>query len=114
MGRGHPHVPTDAGRRQAEALAAYGVPQDEIAGILGIAPMTLREHYRSELDLGSAKATSRVAESLYKKAIGDGHQSVTAAIFWLKTRGRWKEISSHELTGPDGGPILAELTVKFV
>ena len=33
----------------------------------------------------------QVAESLFRKATGDGSQAVTAAIFWLKTRARWKE-----------------------
>jgi hypothetical protein len=49
-----------------------------------------------------------VAESLYRKAATDGPQSVTAAIFWLKTRAGWKELVSHELSGPDGGPIRSE------
>lgn len=33
------------------------------------------------------------AESLFRKATGDGSQSVTAAIFWLKTWGSWRETS---------------------
>ncbi len=40
---------------------------------------------------GQIKATAKVAESLFRKATGDGAQSVTAAIFWLKTRGGWRE-----------------------
>ena len=38
-------------------------------------------------------------ESLYRKVIGEGWESVIAAIFWLKTRARWKEVSVHEHTG---------------
>jgi hypothetical protein len=41
-----------------------------------------------------------VAESLYRKALGDGAQADTAAIFWLKTRAGWKETSIQELNGP--------------
>jgi hypothetical protein len=37
-----------------------------------------------------------VAESPYRKATGEGRESVTAAIFWLKTRARWKDVSVHE------------------
>ena len=37
---------------------------------------------------------------VYKKALGDGAQSVAAAIFWLKTRAGWKETSVHELPEP--------------
>ncbi|MER8822615.1 hypothetical protein NKH70_22830 [Mesorhizobium sp. M0991] len=46
-----------------------------------------------------ARRNARVAESLYRKATGEGREAVTAAIFWLKTRARWKETSIHELGG---------------
>lgn len=95
MGR-KAHAPGPGERRQVEAMAAYGVPEADIARVIGIDPKTLRKHYRDELDTGSIKANSRVAESLYKKALGDGPQSVTAAIFWMKTRGRWKETTVVE------------------
>jgi hypothetical protein len=89
---GHPpHPPSEATRKQVKALAAYGVPQEEIGKVIGISKPTLERHYRQELDRGEVEANAKVAESLYKKATGDGSQSVTAAIFWLKTRARWKE-----------------------
>ena len=99
------HKPDPVTRRQVEAMAAYGVPEADIARVLGIDPKTLRKHYRDELDTGSIKANSRIAESLYKKAMGDGAQSVTACIFWLKTRAQWKETIVQEHTG-DLGPIV--------
>jgi hypothetical protein len=86
-----PHVPSEATRRQVRALAAYGIPQDEIATVVGITKPTLEKHYRPELDRAEAEANAKVAESLFRKATGDGAQAVTAAIFWLKTRARWKE-----------------------
>ena len=85
------HQPDDVQRRQVEALAGYGVPEAEIAGLVGIDAKTLRKHYRHELDHGHTKANAKVAENLYRKATGEGRESVTAAIFWLKTRARWKE-----------------------
>ena len=63
MGR-RAHKPDPAGRRQVEALAGYGIPEAEIAGVVGIDAKTLRKHYRHELDHGHTKANSRVAESL--------------------------------------------------
>jgi hypothetical protein len=90
------HKPEPVTRRQVEAMAAYGVREDDIATVIGIDPKTLRKHYRQEIDTGAIKATSKVAESLYRKAIGDGPQSVTAAIFWLKTRAQWKEVVVQE------------------
>ncbi|MEX0406774.1 hypothetical protein ABGN05_13975 [Aquibium sp. LZ166] len=99
------HQPDPQQCRQVEALAGYGTPEHEIAAMIGIDPKTLRRHYRQELDLGHTKANARVAENLFRKATGDGRESVTAAIFWLKTRARWKEVSIHELGGVPGQPI---------
>jgi hypothetical protein len=96
MGR-RSHQPTTIGRRNVEALAGYGVPEVEIAGVIGIDPKTLRKHYPKELKFGHVKANAKVAENLFRKATGDGPQSVTAAIFWMKTRARWKETSVTEL-----------------
>jgi hypothetical protein len=48
---------------------------------------------------GRYQGQRTVAESLYRKATGEGREAVTAAIFWLKTRARWKETSIHELEG---------------
>jgi hypothetical protein len=100
-----PHKPTEQQRKTVKAMSAYGIPQHDIARVLGIHDDTLREHYRDELDKANAEACARVAENLFRKATGDGRESVTAAIFWLKTRARWKETSVQEHTGPDGGPI---------
>ena len=80
-------------------MAGYGIPEIDIARVLGIDPKTLRKYYREELDTGHVKANAKVAESLFRKAIGDDRQSVTAAIFWLKTRADWKETSVHEVNG---------------
>jgi hypothetical protein len=92
-------------RRQVEALAGYGVPEVDIAGLIGVDAKTLRKHYRHELDHGHTKANAKVAENLFRKATGDGRESVTAAIFWLKARARWKEIVLNEHAGVPGAPI---------
>ena len=92
------HKPTDQQRKIVKAMSAYGIPQDDIAKVIGIHDETLRIHYRQELDVANAEACAKVAENLFKKATGDGRESVTAAIFWMKTRGRWKETSVQEVT----------------
>jgi len=51
------HRPDPATRRQVEAMAAYGVPEADIARVLVIDAKTLRKHYREELDTGHVKAT---------------------------------------------------------
>jgi hypothetical protein len=85
------HRPDAVRRRQVEAMAAYGVPETDIARVIGIDAKTLRKHYRDELDTGQIKATARVAEFLFRKATTEGPQCVTAAVFWMKTRGGWRE-----------------------
>jgi hypothetical protein len=99
------HKPEPVTRRQVEAMAGYGVPETDIARVIGIDPKTLRKHYREELDTGHVKANAKVAENLFRKATGDGREAVIAAIFWMKTRAGWKETSVHEVGGRDGGPI---------
>jgi hypothetical protein len=69
-------------------LAAYGIPESDISGVVGIDPKTLRKHYREELDLGETKANAQVAGFLFNAA---KNGNVTAQIFWLKTRAKWRE-----------------------
>ena len=104
------HAPTDAQRRQVRAMSAYGIPQPDIALVIGVDPKTLRKFYRDELDKACAEANAKVAESLFRKATSDttNGASVTAAIFWLKTRAGWKETVVNEHTGKDGAPIAHE------
>jgi hypothetical protein len=104
MGRPR-HEPDAYHRRQVETLAGYGIPETEIAGLIGIDPKTLRRHYRQELDHGHTKANAKVAENLYRKATGEGREAVTAAIFWLKARARWKETNVNEIAGVPGQPL---------
>lgn len=87
MGRPR-HKPDPAQRRQVESLAAYGIPEPDIARVVGIDPKTLRKHYRDELDLGETKANAQIAGFLFNAAKSG---NVTAQIFWLKTRARWRE-----------------------
>jgi hypothetical protein len=108
------HTPDPALRRQVEALAGYGIPELGIAKVIGIDPKTLRKHYRSELDLGHLKANSAVAQSLFKKATGDGPQSVTAAIFWAKTRMGWKETIVNEHGGVENNPVKISVIKRII
>jgi hypothetical protein len=87
MGR-RAHQPDPSQRRQVEALAAYGIPEADISRVVAIDPKTLRKHYREELDLGETKANAQVAGFLFNSA---KNGNVTAQIFWLKTRARWRE-----------------------
>jgi hypothetical protein len=88
MGR-RAHRPDPSQRRQVEAMAAYGIPETDISRVVGVDPKTLRKCYREELDLGETKANAQVAGFLFNAA---KNGNVTAQIFWLKTRARWREV----------------------
>ena len=111
-------TPTDPQRRQAETMAAYGIPEAEIARVLGVSKPTLRKHCCTELDTGATRVNSKVADFLFygicggtgKPALKDERARVTAAIFWMKTRGGWSETSTHKHTGTaNGDPIEVEV-----
>ena len=104
-GAGRPEFdPTDAERKQVEALSGYGLPIDQIAVLVrdGIHVETLRKHFATELVSGKAKANGQVGKTLFQKVMaGD----TTAAIWWSKTQMRWADTQKHELTGADGAPL---------
>jgi hypothetical protein len=103
-------VPTHDQRVKVETMAAYGVPQQQIAKEIGIDPTTLRERFRYELDMAEPKMLSMVTQSLFQKAIGNGPSAVTAAIFILKARAGWRDTPQMiEIGGAGGGPIAIEI-----
>ena len=104
-GAGRPAFePTDAERKQVEAMSGYGLPIEQIAILVrgGIDGDTLRKHFANELIAGKAKANSGVGRTLFQKAMGG---DTAAMIWWSKTQMRWKETQAHEITGADGAPI---------
>jgi hypothetical protein len=121
-----PFEPTEEQRRQVEAFAAYGIPQEDMCKLIPnprtgkpIDLKTLHKHFRVELDTGMIRANAKVAESLFRQAVGAPAQYdatgkliraeqtpvVSAGIFWAKARMGWKERDVHEFTGENGGPI---------
>ena len=85
------YKPTDKDRATVQTMAAYGIPQADIAAVVDCDLKTLRKHFRQELDTAATQANARVAAALFKKATSDGPSSVAAAIFWLKARAGWQE-----------------------
>ncbi len=58
-------VVNDALREKVRHLAGLGVPQDDIAKIVGCAPKTLRQRFRDELDRGVAEANATISGFLF-------------------------------------------------
>ena len=105
--QGREHNPNETDKSLVKTLAAVGVTYEDIASKLNISSDTLVKYYKKELDDGRIDANASIAQTLFKQA-KDGNTS--AAIFWLKTRARWKETTAHEITGAEGQAI----TVKVV
>lgn len=90
------HEPTAKSRAEVTSLVSFGITQDDICTYLGITKKTLEKHYRYEIDTACARANGQVANALYTKAVKGG--DVTAMIFWLKTRARWRTNDIENLT----------------
>lgn len=83
-----PHKTTQENKNKISALKSFGNTHEDIARYLKMSIDTLEKHYRRELDTGLMVANQEVANKLYKKATKD--EDLTAIIFWLKTRARWR------------------------
>ena len=120
MGKRGParYAPTPAQRDLVEGMVAAGLTRPVVAGLLGMSPTTLREHFPDQLKNGDAKAIYRVAMGLYRNATTPTPAypggNVVAQIFWLKARAGWKETGRRELTGPDGQPIQHEHAAREI
>lgn len=133
--------PTSYDPVMCEAVYRYallGMTQPEMARNLGISAPTLSAwllkypEFRNALKAGSDEADTKVAMSLYQKAIGYTRETIkvvmqdgapvlipvteqvppdtVAQIFWLKNRRRdqWRDQREQRVTGPDGGAIQVE------
>ena len=96
-------VATAEQRKTVRAMAAFGIPQMEIANVVGISDRTLRKAFREELDKAATEANAKVAEVWFRMATSGTVPAAT--FFWLKTRAGWREVTRHEHTGGDGGPV---------
>lgn len=123
---------------QAFKLCLLGATDKELADFFGVNEKTLNnwkndhESFLQSLKAGKDEADAKVANRLYKRALGYSHPDThisnyqgiitvtdttkhyppdtTACIFWLKNRQRdkWRDKVEQEITGKDGGPIRIE------
>jgi hypothetical protein len=108
------HEPNETSRRQVEMMTAIGIPQDQIAMIIGVSEPTLRKHYPDEILVGFQRANYAVAMNMFRIATfrdrdrikvknTDGttrevevdskpnSATVEAAKFWLRMRAGWTD-----------------------
>jgi hypothetical protein len=111
-----PHEPTKTTRALVEMGLSGGFTQEQIGRVLGISDKTLRKYYAPEIADGGSTADLRVAGNLFRIATqtSDNKAALTAGIFWLKARRRWRTTDAVEVeaegkqTSADG-----EQTVSF-
>ena len=101
------HLPDPNTRKRVYELSSVGTTYEDIATSIGISSDTLTKYDQDELQKGRIDANALVAGTLFEQA-REGNTS--AAIFWLKTRARWKETTQHEVAGnPDGAPVNVKI-----
>ena len=97
--------PTEEHRKLVKALAAYGIPHEQIVRRIGVrSAKTLRKHFRTELDEGVSDANINVSRTLYKMATSGAH--LAATLFWLKCRGGWRERQAADLASSPPPPFI--------
>lgn len=76
-----------------------GVPQKDIASILGMSSVTMLKLYGEDYRRGAAIAKAKIGAKLFQRAM-EGDTAVL--IFCAKTRLGWRETSRLELADGDG------------
>lgn len=95
-------TPSEEKRLLVKELSGVGIPQEQIASILGISDDTLRKHFEPEIFVGRAEAHAKMAQAIYKKALSGSEKIM---MFYAKTQMKWKETDGLEITGANGGPL---------
>jgi predicted transcriptional regulator len=106
---------TDEQIAQVRKLAAV-LTMEQIADFLGISEQTLRRRFQDDPRVleaykkGKGEALAGVATNLIQQA---REGNTTAAIFYLKTQGGWREKSEVDVT-TNGKPIVPEIVFRVV
>ena len=108
--------PTAEQRRMVQVLSGIGVPQDQIALLIGVDAKTLRKSCRDDLDRGMAEANVKVGQTLFSMTTrGD---NTAATIFWMKARAGWREKQEVVVEPGSGwfvqGEVEAETEAEWV
>ena len=89
-------------RYQIEAMAAFGLPVDQMCVITGMARQTLIAYCQEDIDRGRALGHQAVAGKLYDMAVSG--ENLSATQFYLKHKCGWKETTSIEFPDENGKP----------
>lgn len=120
---GEGYHPTPEQRQLVKVMAGMGIPEDQmVAAVLNpvtkkpISPVTLRKHFREELNQGFVQANAAVGAGLFKNATVATETYPggipVAQMFWLKCRARWQQNPERNLPPPPPADNAAELDAK--
>ena len=101
------YEPTFEDRALVSIWAAVGTSPNVIAAELGVSETLMHKYFRAELDQAEERGVARVGSRLYAKALAGDN---TAMIFYLKTRGRWRDESRQPGDSPDN-PLHIQMDV---
>jgi AraC-like DNA-binding protein len=98
--------PSAEQRALVENASAFGLTQPQIAVQLKMDEKTLRKYFREELDSGKFKV-DMVAGGAIVAGLKSNDERVRldAAKYYTARRMGWKETTTQETVGKDGGPI---------
>lgn len=141
-GRGRPSKYDPAFAREAGKLCELGATDAQLADFFEVSVSTINlwkvefPDFSESTVIPKDMANQRVAQSLYRRAMGYEHDEVdirvvegqiiqtpirkyyppdtAAASLWLRNRdsGNWRDKVDHELTGKDGGAIESNVTLS--
>lgn len=97
-----------------ERYGTVGLNNDQLAGIFGVSPATFDEILKRQPEVaqaikrGRGNGIGKIAGTLFQKAAAG---NITAAIFYLKTQGRWVEARDDVPSDPEVYETLNSLNV---
>jgi hypothetical protein len=92
-------TPTERQRSDVAIMAGSGRRHENMAAKLGIAPKTLRKHFRKELSVGAIEAHLGIRKTLYGMATSGRNLRAT-----MQADKAWDRMCARR-SGPDGQPM---------
>lgn len=101
-----PYQANEQTKAQIGLMAAAGLTRHAIYTMLGIDKKTFTKYHEEDYQMGLDRMVSSVAARIYRKAISNDSDALSAGMFLLKMRAGWKEAKHLEVTGKDGAPLV--------
>lgn len=101
-------APTDDEREKVRVLKAGGMSNEAIAEAIGVSEPTLRKHFPSELDRGTAKVRADLLMARYRSAMGGNVSAQTKMLELVGASAAGAKIKEREKVAPKVGKKEAQ------